>query len=63
MEPGGPLTLKVETLRLRMKAWRICRLVVADSHHLHEEQDSDPNWIENLDPDPNWSEKLDPDPH
>ncbi len=30
--------------------WRVCRPVVADTHHLYEEQD------------PHRSEKLDPDP-
>jgi hypothetical protein len=34
-----------------MEPWRVCRPVVADSHHFEEE----------LDPDPQKSEKLDPD--
>ncbi len=45
---GGPWTPKME-------AWRVCRPVAANSHHLNEEQDPDAN--------PHWSEKLDPDPH
>ncbi len=43
----------MEGRSLKMKAWRVCRPVVADSHQLDDEQD----------PDPHWSEKLDPDPH
>jgi hypothetical protein len=36
-----------------MEALRVCRLAVADLHHLDEEQD----------PDPHLNQKLDPDPH
>ncbi len=39
------------------KAWRVCRPVVADSHH--EEQNPDPDLALN----PHQSEKSDPDPH
>ncbi len=46
-----------------MKPRRVCRPVVADSHHFHEEQDPDPHLSERLDEDPHQSEKLDPDPH
>jgi hypothetical protein len=38
-----------------MEPWRLCRPVVADSHHFVEEQDPGP--------DSHASEKLDPDPH
>jgi hypothetical protein len=27
----------------KMEAWRFCRPVAADSHHLDEEQDQDPH--------------------
>jgi hypothetical protein len=39
--------------------------VVADFHHLDEEQDADPHYNEALDPnpDPHRSKKLDPDLH
>jgi hypothetical protein len=33
----------MEAWRLIMEAERVCRLVVTDSHHLDEEQDSDPH--------------------
>jgi hypothetical protein len=39
------------------EAWRVCRPVVADSHH--EEQNPDPDLVLN----PHQSEKSDPDPH
>jgi hypothetical protein len=39
--------------RLRMEPWRVCKLVVADSHLFDEEQD----------PDPHLSDKSDPYPH
>jgi hypothetical protein len=54
--PGGSdrgLEAQMEAWRLKMEPWRACRPVVADSHHLDEEQD----------PDPHCSEKLHPDPH
>jgi hypothetical protein len=44
----GPWTLTKKTLR-------VYRSVVADMHHLYEEQGPDP--------DPDSSEKNDPDPH
>jgi hypothetical protein len=43
----------MEAWRFKMKPRRVCRAVVADSHHFDEKQD----------PDPDLSEKLDPDPH
>jgi hypothetical protein len=39
----GPWTLTVEAWRLKMEPWRVCRPVVADSHHFDEEQDPDPH--------------------
>jgi hypothetical protein len=45
----------MEAWRIKMEPWRVCRTVVADSHHFDEEQDPDP--------DPHLSEKLDPDLH
>jgi len=33
----------VEGRSLKMKAWRVCRPVVADSHQLDDEQDPDPD--------------------
>jgi hypothetical protein len=35
-----------------MEPWRACRLLVADLHNLHEEQDLDSHRGEKLDPDP-----------
>jgi hypothetical protein len=51
--------------RLKMEPWRVCRPMVADSHHFNEEQDPDlnPPWIEKPDPEPHLSEKRDPDQH
>ncbi len=48
-----------------MESWRARRPVFKDSHHLNEEQDSDPHKSEKLDPEPEpyLSEELDPDPH
>jgi hypothetical protein len=31
-----------EAWRLKMEAWRVCRPMVAESHHHGEEQDADP---------------------
>ncbi len=45
----------MEARRLKMDAGRVCRPVVADSHHLEEEEDPDPDL--------RGSEKLDPGPH
>jgi hypothetical protein len=53
----------MEAWRLKMEPWRVCRQVVADSHHFVEEQDPDPHQSEKSDQDPQLSEKLDPDPH
>ncbi len=36
--------------RLKMEPWRVCRPVVADLHHLDEEQDLDPHFSEKPDP-------------
>ncbi len=54
---GGPWTLKMEAQNWaveaqKMEAWRVCRPVAADPHHLGEEQDPDPHLSEKLDPDP-----------
>jgi hypothetical protein len=46
-----------------MEPWRLCRPVVADSHHFDEEQDPNPLKREKSDPDPHLSEKRDQDPH
>jgi hypothetical protein len=43
MEPRGTVELKMEALRLKMEPWRVCRPVVADSQHIDEEQDPDPD--------------------
>jgi hypothetical protein len=32
---------KIEAWRLKTETWKACRPVVADSHHLDEEQDPD----------------------
>ncbi len=45
---GEPWSLKMEAWRFKMEAWSVCRAVVADSHHLDEEQDPDAHWSENL---------------
>ncbi len=33
-------------MEVKMEPWRVCRSVVADSHHLDEEQDPDPHMHE-----------------
>jgi hypothetical protein len=33
----------MEALRLKMKAWRVCKPVVADSHPPNEKQEKDPD--------------------
>jgi hypothetical protein len=38
---GGPWTLKMDAWRLKMEPRIVCRPVVADSHHLDEEQNPD----------------------
>jgi hypothetical protein len=45
-----------------MTPWRVCWSVVADSHHIDEEQDLDPQWSEKLGSDPYYSENMVPDP-
>jgi hypothetical protein len=35
-------TITMEAWRLKMEMWRVCRPMVADSHHFDEEQDADP---------------------
>jgi hypothetical protein len=35
--------LKMEAWRLKMEPWRVCGLVVADSHHFEKELDPDPH--------------------
>jgi len=35
-----------------MEPWRVCRSVIAASHHFHEEQDRDPHLSVKLDPEP-----------
>jgi hypothetical protein len=44
----------MEACRLKMEPWKVCIPVVANSHHLDEEQDPT---------DPRLSEKSDPDSH
>jgi hypothetical protein len=34
---GGLWTITVEAWRLKMEPWRVCRPVVANSHHIDEE--------------------------
>ena len=47
-----------------MEPWKVCILVVADSHNFDEEQDpADPRYNEKFDPDPHKRENLDPDRH
>jgi hypothetical protein len=43
---GGPWTFKMEAWRLKMETRRVFRLVVADSHHLDENRDLDPDRLE-----------------
>jgi hypothetical protein len=41
---GGPwTTLTIYKWRLKMELWKICRLVVADSHLFDEKHDPDPH--------------------
>ncbi len=47
----------MEAWRLKMEPLAVYLPVVADSHHVDDEQDID------QDPDPHLTEKLDPDPH
>jgi hypothetical protein len=46
-----------------MEPWRVCRPVVADSHHSVEEQDPDLHEKEKLFQDPYEREMRDSDPH
>jgi hypothetical protein len=51
---AGPWTHSMEACRIKkIVPWRVCRPLVADSHHFDEEQD----------PDPHIGEKSDLDPH
>ncbi len=52
----------MEAWKLKMTPWRVCWSVVADSHHIDEEQDLDPQWSEKLGSDPYYSENMVPDP-
>jgi hypothetical protein len=47
----------MEAWRLKMEARRVCRPVVADTHHLDEDEDEDEDEDQDTDQDP------DPDPH
>jgi hypothetical protein len=60
-----PWTLTMETWPLKMEPWRVCRPVVADSHHFYEEQDPDPDprQSEKSDTEPPLNEKMDPETH
>jgi hypothetical protein len=51
------MTLTMETRRLKIELWTVCRQVVADLHHFDDKQDPVP--------DPHLSEKFcpHPDPH
>jgi len=49
----------MEALRLKMELWRVCRPVVADPHHLDEEQDPDQDPHKKC---THQNEKRDPDP-
>ncbi len=53
----------MDAWRIKMKAWRVCRPVVANLHHFLEEQDPDPFKNENWVPEPHLSEKRYADPH
>jgi hypothetical protein len=46
----GPWSLIMDAWRLKMEACIVCRPVVANLHHLDEEQDPDPLLREKLDP-------------
>jgi hypothetical protein len=41
VEGRGLLT--IEAWKLKMEPWRVCRPVIANSHHFDEEQDTDPH--------------------
>ncbi len=51
---GGPWTLTVESWRLKLEPWRVCKPMVADSHHFE---------MQYSDPDSHQSDKSDPDSH
>jgi hypothetical protein len=42
-EPWRAVDAQMETWRLKMEAWRVCRPIVAGLHHLKKEQDPDPH--------------------
>jgi hypothetical protein len=52
----------MEAWKLRMEPWRVFIPVIADSHHLNEEQDPHPHDSEKMNPDPHLSD-ADPQPH
>jgi hypothetical protein len=39
MEPGRAVDAHNGGVKFKMEAWRVCRLLVADSHHFDEGQD------------------------
>ncbi len=53
---------QMEAWKLRMEPWRVFIPVIADSHHLNEEQDPHPHDSEKMNPDPHLSD-ADPQPH
>ncbi len=52
VQPGAviPNSIPMEALGLTMVPWRVCWLVVADSHHFDEEPDPHPRQIGKSDP-------------
>ncbi len=40
--------------RVKLEPWRVCRPVVADSHHFDEEQDPNTHLKEKMNPDPHF---------
>jgi hypothetical protein len=65
---NGPMIMAQEPWRLIPEPWRltkepgkVCRPVVADSHHFDEEPD--PDQTKKPDADPHQSERQDPKPH
>ncbi len=63
MEPWRARDAILEALRLKMEPWRVCILVVADSHHFNEKQVPETHQCEKSDPDPHESQKMNRDPH
>jgi hypothetical protein len=43
MEAVRAVDATMKARRLKIKPWRVCRPVAADSHHLDEEQDPNPH--------------------